>query len=303
MSNSFFANVAAALNKTSEGIKFLMQKVLVEKSSLSETDLQNLEKALLESDFGVEIASMLIKKLKYASRSQYVTTLENSVSSILQPFQKSLEIVKGKTNVILVCGTNGNGKTSTIGKLAAYFGLNHKVLVAACDTFRAAAVEQLQFWSELACADFFAKTNAKDPANVAYLALDKAQKEQYDLLLIDTSGRMGNNTNLMEELQKINKILLNNLHHPHLYNTALVLDASVGQTASTQIELFKKSLKITGTIITKLDGSAKAGAIVGIVNKYKTPIYFVTTGEQITNLEQFDAQSFSKALFASAAQL
>ena len=157
MTNSFFANIATALQKTSAGIKSLLHNVLSEKSSLSETDLHSIEKVLLESDFGVEITKILINKLKYVAKSEYIPTLQATISNMLQISQKPLEIIKGRTNVILICGTNGNGKTSTIGKLAAYFGLNNKVLIAACDTFRAAAIEQLQFWSDAACVDFFAK--------------------------------------------------------------------------------------------------------------------------------------------------
>ncbi len=300
MKKSLFEDFVHILQKASCGIRSSIKDLFESKTNLSQEDFEELEKILLKADFGVSTSIELVNKLKISSKSKIdpILALESLVYEILAPCEQPLNITQGKTNAVLICGTNGSGKTTTIGKLSSRFCSSYKVLVAACDTFRSAAIEQLQIISANAGADFFCDEKTKDPASVAYMALEKAQKENYDLVLIDTSGRMSNNTNLMQELQKISKVVQSNLNNSTLKHNILILDSSVGQNAFNQIEVFSKSLKITGLILTKLDGSAKAGAIVGIANKHKLPIHFTTMGEKMSDLASFEAESFAKALFS-----
>jgi fused signal recognition particle receptor len=301
MHNSFFGGFLKTLQEASKNLGSSLKNLFENKTKLSPEDEEFLEKILLKADLGVKTTQSLIKSLKttLTADTTPIELLKKCIYEILLPCQHPLTIVQGKLNVILLCGTNGNGKTTTIGKLATKFGAqNHKVLIAACDTFRAGAIEQLKMLAEQSSADFFVAESVKDPASVAYLALQKAQKENYDLLLIDTSGRMGNNTNLMQELKKINKIMSNNLSNTTLKYNVLVLDASTGQNAFEQVATFKQSIDICGLILTKLDGSAKAGAIIGISNQYKLSIHFAGTGEKMQDLIEFNAKSFSDSLFA-----
>jgi fused signal recognition particle receptor len=299
MHNSFFGGFLKTLQEASKNLGSSLKSLFENKTKLSPEDEECLEKILLKADLGIKTTQSLIKSLKTTLTADIppIELLKKCIYEILRSCQHPLTIVQGKLNVVLLCGTNGNGKTTTIGKLATKFGeQNHKVLVAACDTFRAGAVEQLKMLAEQSSADFFV-AESKDPASVAYLALQKAQKENYDLLLIDTSGRMGNNTNLMQELKKINKIVSNNLSTTTLKYNVLVLDASTGQNAFEQVATFKQSIDLCGLILTKLDGSAKAGAIIGIANQYKLPIHFAGTGDKMQDLIEFNAKSFSDSLF------
>ena len=302
MQNSLFGSFVKTLQEASQTLGASLKNLLGHNQVFSPQDEELLEKILLKADLGINTTRTLMKHLKIDIKHSQTTPLEllkRLVYEILLPCQQNLNIVKGTVNVVLLCGTNGNGKTTTIGKLAVRFReQSYKTLIAACDTFRAAAIEQLQSLAEKSETDFFATDLVKDPAGVAYLALQKAQNENYDLLLIDTSGRMSNNANLMQELKKINKILSNNLTNGSVKHNILILDASTGQNAFTQIDIFKQNVNINGLILTKIDGSAKAGAIIGIANQYKLPIYFTGIGEKMQDLIEFDAKSFSNDLFA-----
>lgn len=302
MKKSFLQDCLEVLQKASQGVRSSIIGLFESKTTLTEQDFEALERILLKSDFGVSTSTTLVKKLKTLAKSDTdpIVSMENLVCEMLKPCQKSLEIIQGKTNAVLICGVNGSGKTTTIGKLSSRFSSNYKVLIVACDTFRAAAIDQLRIVSNKSGVDFFCDEKTKDPASVAYMALEKAQKENYDLVLIDTSGRMSNNANLMQELQKISKIVQNKLDTEILNHNVLILDSSIGQNAFNQIEMFSKAVKITGLILTKLDGSAKAGAIVGIAHKYKIPIHFTTMGEQVSDFADFNATSFAKALFSES---
>ncbi len=200
-------------------------------------------------------------------------------------------------HIILFCGVNGNGKTTTAGKLASKLHVEgKKVLLAACDTFRAAAVEQLRVWSERSGADLFHGAHGADPASVAFQAVQKAQLEGYDVLIIDTAGRLQNKQNLMDELGKITRVMKKLLPEaPH--DSILVVDATTGQNALSQVELFTQSTPLTGLIVTKLDSTAKGGIIVNLVKKFSLPVFFVGVGEGIDDLAPFDPEGFVSALF------
>jgi fused signal recognition particle receptor len=197
---------------------------------------------------------------------------------------------------VVVCGVNGNGKTTSVGKLAKKLtSSGKKVLVVGCDTFRAAALEQLEIWSERAGAVFIKSEEKSDPASVAYKAVQHAIEKHYDVVLIDTAGRLHNNTNLMDELAKIERSL-NKVLPGAPHDNILVLDATTGQNALLQVESFGKAVKVSGLIINKLDGSAKAGVLLAIADKFKTPIHYIGIGEGIDDLIAFEAEGFAKAL-------
>ena len=196
--------------------------------------------------------------------------------------------------LILVVGVNGNGKTTTIGKLAAqYRAEGKKVMVAACDTFRAAAVEQLAMWAERTGSGFIRGAENADPASVAFQAVEKAKAEGADILLLDTAGRLQNKKGLMEELVKIVRVV-----QPH--QTLMVLDATTGQNAVSQVQVFQEMVKVTGLIITKLDGSAKGGVVVALADQFKLPIHAIGVGEGVEDLQVFDADNFAESLLGIA---
>jgi len=270
---------------------------LFTKGHLNNDIITNLENTLLEADIGINITTQIIeeiKKLKFdkdISPEAVKTKLAQIISNILNKSYKKLEMNPG-LNVILICGVNGNGKTTTIAKLANYFiAQNKKVALAACDTFRAAAVEQLLIWGQrLNCLVISSEQEKADPASVAYKALIETQ--DHDVLIIDTAGRLHNYQNLMDELAKINNVLTKKQEIKQL----IVLDASVGQNAFNQIAEFQKAIPINGIIVTKLDGTAKAGAIIGISEKFMLPIYFIGIGEKKEDLIEFKPEEFAKSL-------
>lgn len=263
--------------------------------------LEELEDLLISADISTAVAQTLIHELQSAKFSKDVTPalikekLAESVANILTLNHKTFSLKEG-LNVILVCGVNGNGKTTTIGKLAAnYSKAGKNVAVAACDTFRAAAVEQLEEWAHKANALLISGEPGADPASVAYKAIEHSVDNNIDVLFIDTAGRLHNQKNLMDELGKIIRVIRkSDPDAPH--HSLLVIDATTGQNAYNQVEQFSKIADITGLIVTKLDGTAKAGAIVGIVQKYNLPVYFIGIGERPDDLKKFDAPEFAKGL-------
>jgi fused signal recognition particle receptor len=274
------------------------------KKKIDENTLNELEDFLIQCDVGVESAKELTEKFsstkvnpKSSGKDEVFQIFSNYVSEILKPLEKNLkDINKKKPCVILIAGVNGVGKTTTIGKLAKILGQNNKkIAFGAADTFRAAAVIQLEAWANKINAITIKSEEGSDPASVAFKALDYAKKNNIDYLIIDTAGRLHNKKNLMEEFKKITKVIKKiDSDSPH--ETFIVLDATTGQSAINQVEEFKKITSITGIIMTKLDGTAKGGILLAIGRKFKLPIVALGMGEKEDDLQIFDAQHYAKAL-------
>lgn len=268
---------------------------------LDETTLQQIEESLLSCDLGVELTEQLLERLRRIDRQdadQLKEILKAELAALISPTQTN-QIVEGKPLVILFVGVNGTGKTTTIGKLAYYFSQkNEKVLIAAADTFRAAAYEQLQIWAKQAGAAFLGNPQGKDPAAIAFDAVQSALKHNYDVLLIDTAGRLHTKANLMAELAKIKRVIQKVLPAaPH--EVWLVLDGNTGQNSMVQAQEFLKVVGVTGLIVTKLDGTAKGGIVLAIHQKLHVPIKFIGVGEKITDLVEFEPRGFIEALLSS----
>jgi fused signal recognition particle receptor len=262
-----------------------------------------IEEALIMADLGPQAASTLVEKLKRRRLPEGTTertvreSLAAEMAEMLTPLAKPLALEPEKRpTVVLMVGVNGSGKTTTIGKFAHQLRAEGKrVMIAACDTFRAAAVEQLRQWSERSGAAFFAREQGADAAAVAFDALAAATKESYDVLLIDTAGRLHNKDALMAELAKIGRVI-GKLDASAPHRTLLVLDATTGQNAVAQVETFRALANITGLIVTKLDGSAKGGVLLALAEKFALPIHAIGVGEGIDDLQPFAARPFADAL-------
>ena len=274
----------------------------VMRRTLDDDMLEQLEELLIASDMGVDTALRVTANLaegrygKKLSVTEIKQLLSDEISRIMEPVAKPLPIYPKKPQVVLIVGVNGSGKTTTIGKLASQFRAAGKsVVIAAGDTFRAAAVEQLQIWGERAGVPVLTAPEGSDPASLAFDSITKAQAEGADLLMIDTAGRLQNRADLMEELAKIVRVIRKkDPDAPH--NTLLVLDATTGQNALSQVETFKKLADVTGLVMTKLDGTAKGGVLVALADKFGLPIHAIGVGEQIDDLAPFDPEDFAKAL-------
>jgi len=300
---SIFDKFKLGLSKSSQNLSSGLND-LIFKKKIDENMLNELEDFLIQSDVGVESAKELREKFantkvnpKTVGKDEIFTIFSNYVSEILKPLEKNLEnINKNKPNVILIAGVNGVGKTTTIGKLGKILGQNNKkIIFGAADTFRAAAVSQLEVWAKRINADIIKSDEGADPASVAYKALDHAKKNNFDYLLIDTAGRLQNKKNLMEEFKKITKVVKKiDSNAPH--ETFLILDATTGQSAINQVEEFKKITPITGIIMTKMDGTAKGGILLAIGKKFKLPIIALGMGEKEDDLQKFNSEYFSNAL-------
>ena len=274
------------------------------KKKIDENLLNKFEELLIESDVGTEIASDLKEKFKkekigkeIKDEKEIFDFLGEQISKILSPYEKKLDnLYKSSPSIIVVAGVNGVGKTTTIGKLGRLFKNDGKKIVfGAADTFRAAAIEQLELWSKKIGADFIKSDLGTDPASVGYKTAKFAEENKSDLAFIDTAGRLQNKKNLMEEYKKIFTVLKKiNPEYPH--ETILVLDATTGQNALNQVEEFKKISNLTGLIITKLDTSAKGGILLAICKKYGLPIVAVGMGEKESDLHSFDSNEFTKIL-------
>lgn len=266
--------------------------------------LEELEELLIASDLGIDITNKVIGELKKNKYSKSSTTedikliLSKHIKEFLHNSEKQLVIdEKRKPYILMFVGINGVGKTTVIGKIAKKLKEEgKKVLIAACDTFRAGAVEQLELWCDKVGVEIVkAEKTGMDPSSVAYRALEKAKNENYDVLLVDTAGRMQNNINLMNELQKIERVL-KKLDEKGVDETILVLDATIGQNAKKQVEIFNKMLNVSGLIMNKMDGTAKGGILVPIVHDYKKPIYAIGIGEGVDDLQEFNADDYIKSL-------
>ncbi|WP_316014865.1 signal recognition particle-docking protein FtsY [Roseobacter sp. HKCCA0434] len=274
---------------------------------LDDAMLESLEELLIQSDMGVETALNVAAALaegrfgKRLSTDEIKEALADEIAKIIEPVARPLPIYAKKPQVVLVVGVNGSGKTTTIGKLASQFRAAGKsVVIAAGDTFRAAAVEQLQVWGERAGVPVMTAPQGSDPASLAYDAMQKAEADGADLLMIDTAGRLQNRADLMEELAKIVRVIRKkDPEAPH--NTLLVLDASTGQNAVSQVETFRKIADVSGLVMTKLDGTAKGGVLVALADRFGLPIHAIGVGEGIDDLAPFDPEEFAKALTGAEA--
>jgi fused signal recognition particle receptor len=269
---------------------------------LDDAMLESLEELLIQADMGVDTAVRVTANIaesrfgKKISTSELRAALATEVARILAPVARPLPLYPQKPQVVLVVGVNGSGKTTTIGKLASQFKAAGKsVVIAAGDTFRAAAVDQLRIWGDRAGVPVLTAPEGSDPASLAFDALTKAQEDGADLLMIDTAGRLQNRADLMEELAKIVRVIRKkDPTAPH--NTLLVLDATTGQNAVTQVEIFRKIADVSGLVMTKLDGTAKGGVLVALADKFGLPIHAIGVGEQIDDLSPFDPDEFARAL-------
>ena len=300
---NWFQRLKTGLQKSSNRIGEELKKIFKTKK-LDQNTLNSLEGLLIKSDIGSETTKILINKIKnykFDSSVKYKEIqkiLSQEIENILKPVEKSINIPKKTKHpvVILIIGVNGSGKTTTIGKLTNIWkNQGYNIRVAACDTFRPAAVEQLAIWCSKSKVPIVKGKLKSDPAGIAYKALIETIKQKEDLLLIDTAGRLQNNTNLMAELSKIYRVL-KKIDNDIPKEILLILDATVGQNALSQIDAFNKITPITGLIITKLDGTAKAGVIISIAKKYNIPIIAIGVGESIEDLKPFKAKDFSQAI-------
>jgi fused signal recognition particle receptor len=274
----------------------------VVRRTLDDDMLEQLEELLIASDMGVDTALRVVANMaegrmgRKLSVQEIKELLSAEIARIMEPVAKPLPLYPRLPQVVLVVGVNGSGKTTTIGKLASQFrAAGKKVVIAAGDTFRAAAVEQLQVWGERANVPVLTAPEGSDPASLAFDAMTKAQADGADLLLIDTAGRLQNRTDLMEELAKIVRVIRKKDESaPH--NTLLVLDATTGQNALNQVKVFSEISDVSGLVMTKLDGTAKGGVLVALADKFGLPIHAIGVGEQIDDLDAFDPEEFADAL-------
>ncbi len=277
------------------------------KRTLDDAMLEALEELLISADMGVETALRVAANMaegrfgRKLGAEEIKTLLAGEVAKILEPVARPMPLYRKRPQVVLVVGVNGSGKTTTIGKLASQFKAAGKtVVIAACDTFRAAAVEQLQIWGERAGVPVLRAPEGSDPASLAFEAMTKAEAEGADLLMIDTAGRLQNRADLMEELAKIVRVIRKKDETaPH--NTLLVLDATTGQNALSQVEIFQKVADVSGLVMTKLDGTAKGGVLVALADRFGLPIHAIGVGEQIDDLAPFDPEEFARALTGAEA--
>ena len=299
---SWWKRLSAGLKRTSSSLGGAVAD-LVTKRKLDRAMLEDIEDVLLRADLGTEVAGRIAAAVgegrydKSVSAEDVQGIVATEVEKVLGAVAKPLVIdASHKPFVILVVGVNGSGKTTTIGKLAAKFGQEgHKVMLAAGDTFRAAAIEQLKVWGERNKVPVIAKTQGSDAASLAFEAVEAAKKDSRDILLIDTAGRLQNKTELMVELEKVRRVIGKvDASAPHA--VLLVLDATVGQNALSQVEAFGKTAGVTGLVMTKLDGTARGGILVALAEKYRQPVHFIGVGEGIDDLAPFTARDFALAI-------
>ncbi|HPD65965.1 MAG TPA: signal recognition particle-docking protein FtsY [Bacteroidia bacterium] len=302
----------ASLEKTKTSFFSKITKALVGKSTVDDSFLDELEEILLSSDVGIETTVKIIDRLeKRVSREKYFNTdevigiLKEEIIKMLSEHEGTMDVSFDfpeniKPYIIMVVGVNGVGKTTTIGKLAYQFRLMEKeVFVGAGDTFRAAAVDQLKIWGERAGVQVISRGMGSDPASVAYDTVKSAVTKNADVVILDTAGRLHNKINLMAELEKVDRVIKKVVPDaPH--ETVLILDASTGQNAIEQARQFIKATKVNTLAITKLDGTAKGGVILGIVDQFKIPVKYIGVGEKIEDLQLFDKRKFVESLFKTS---
>ena len=302
---TYFEKLSRTLSKTKNSIVGKLNSIISKSDILDENTLEDIEEALYTSDIGVKTTELIIEKLRERIRedksNKDLDIKELIKKEIIELINKESAIevdYKEKPHVILVVGVNGNGKTTTIGKLAHYYqSLGKKVLIGAADTFRAAAIEQLETWANRTDSDFVKHKMGSDPAAVAYDSYKAGEARGMDIILIDTAGRLHNKINLMNELEKISRVL-NKLNSNAPHEGLLVLDATTGQNALSQAKQFSKTSGVTGIVLTKLDGTAKGGVTIAINQEMDIPVKFIGLGEQKEDLDVFNPEEFVKSIFS-----
>ena len=301
--SGFFARLKSSLQKTRSSLAGGIENVVHGKAKVGPELLEELEEILLIADVGMNSASFILEDLKkdvaknrIRENEEVLEQLKSRMKEILSQNIKPITFTENKPLVILMVGVNGSGKTTTIGKLAQRWKQEgKKVLLAAGDTFRAAAINQLQVWADRAGINCISQKSGADPSAVAYDAVQAAISRDMDVVLIDTAGRLQTNQNLMEELKKIKRVIGKVLPGaPH--ETLLVLDATLGQNSISQAKLFHETLELDGFVMTKLDGTAKGGVLFNLSGELKLPIYFIGVGENAEDLQEFDPERFVEAL-------
>ena len=296
---SLFSKFKNNLQKTSN---FLSSNILssFQNKKVDNETLEELEAVLISADISLDVVEKLINSVRKVKTSdQDITktvseTLSTEIENILQPREGKI-LEENNKKIFIFVGVNGSGKTTTIGKIANKIHKEKKVLIAACDTFRAAAIEQLKDWAHKNHNDFFSGNANQDPASVAFQATEKFNKENYDYLIIDTAGRLSNNANLVNQLVKL-KNVVSKINAETIIETVLVLDGTNGSNMIKQVEIFGKELNVSSIIITKLDGTAKGGALISIANKYEIPISYVGLGEKSEDLSVFSAKNYARSI-------
>ncbi len=299
----FFSRLVAGLSKTRTNILSGIDHIFSGFSSIDDDFYEELEEILIMADLGVSTTNSIIESLQEKVKEQKIKDPKECKDLLIQSIKEQMKVsdtayeFEDRKSVILLIGVNGVGKTTSVGKLAAQFkAMNKKVLVAAADTFRAAAIEQLTEWTKRAKVDIIAQQEGSDPAAVVFDAVSAAKSRNIDVLLCDTAGRLHNKKNLMEELRKINRII--EREYPDAYReTLIVLDATTGQNAMVQAKQFSEVADIDGIILTKLDGTAKGGIAISIQAEMGIPVKYIGVGEGIDDLQKFNADEFVNALF------
>ena len=297
-------NISQRLTKSKEGFFSKLKNIFTSKSKVDDSIYEELEDLLLQSDVGLTMTTNLINQLEKEVKANKVDNtekvyeiLKRLMSEFLLSQDSKIYLKNNRINVILIVGVNGVGKTTTIGKLALkYKNLGKKVLLGAGDTFRAAAVEQLEEWAKRADVDIVKGREGADPASVVYDTLSKAESTKADVVIIDTAGRLHNKANLMRELEKINNIIKKKIGEQE-YESLLVIDGTTGQNGLNQAKEFNSVTDLTGFIVTKLDGTAKGGIVFSVSEELKKPIKFIGLGEKIGDLIEFNAKDFVEAIF------
>ena len=299
----FFDKLKNGLTKTRESIAKQVNNVFSVFVKVDDELFENLEEALIMADIGVETSTYIIEKLRDNVKHKHITDgnlVKEELKSIISEILSALDTTVNTSttpSVILVIGVNGVGKTTSIGKIASHYkSMGKKVLLAAADTFRAAAIDQLDIWAQRSGCDIIKHQENSDPAAVVFDACTAAKARGADILICDTAGRLHNKKNLMAELAKINRVIERELPDS-ARETLLVLDATTGQNAVSQAKLFSEAADITGIILTKLDGTAKGGIVISIAKEHNVPVKFVGVGEGIDDLQEFNSDDFAKAIF------
>ena len=298
----FFDKLKTGLNKTKESFNTKINDVFSNFRKVDEDFLEELEEVLIMSDMGVDTSVKIVNNLRKRIKKDNIKDEEEVKRALREEIKAIFDEVENKLNldtkpsVILVVGVNGVGKTTSIGKIANRLKQDgKKVVIAAADTFRAAAVEQLEVWANRAGCELVKKEEGHDPASVVYEAIRRTKETSADVLIVDTAGRLHNKKYLMDELHKIKKVI-NKEMGDLSQEVLLVLDATTGQNAINQVKAFKQETDVTGLVLTKLDGSSKGGVVVGIVEENKIPVKFIGVGEQIDDMEIFNSEDFVKAI-------
>ena len=298
----FFDKLKQGLSKTKSSFEEKINNVFSSFRKVDEDLLEELEEALIMSDVGVETSTKIISNLRDRVKKEKLEDAENVKDALREEIKKIFDSLDNslhletKPSVILVVGVNGVGKTTSIGKMANRLKQDgKKVVIAAADTFRAAAVEQLEIWANRAGCEIIKREEGVDPASVVFDAIKATKEQNADVLICDTAGRLHNKKYLMDELVKIKKVIDKELPNASK-EVLMVLDATTGQNAISQVKAFKETVDITGLVLTKLDGTAKGGVVIGIANENKMPVKFIGIGEKIDDMEIFNSEDFVKAL-------